>query len=137
MVRVNEMLQHIGLRASGQAHELRELPMFGARMSILDVPRRRSRRVAQLLAGFEVTPEFRAGDEQLDAQVQLMRQPPGGDVSIVSERSHAPGWCNRVARRFFAKSGGFLEMLRANIAEVAMFSSRERRNYFTVTFGRA
>jgi hypothetical protein len=66
IVRGHEVIQDVGLDMPGQPHQLRELPRFDARMAFLDMARRGPGRAAQRLAGCEVAPEVRTGNEQLD-----------------------------------------------------------------------
>jgi hypothetical protein len=86
---LDQVTQHGGLRSPREPHALREFPALEPLVAFLDVTRRGARRVAQLRAGFEVTPEIRTGQKQLNAQIHLMRELPGGELSEVSECGHA------------------------------------------------
>ena len=97
MVCVGEMTEHFGLRS------LREPKTFGERVwialkSLGDVARRGSHGIAQSIGVLVVTPEFRRQQEQIDSQIQLVRELPGGDFSDVLDSSHAAASSNRVAR---------------------------------------
>jgi len=125
IVRVGEMPKHFGLRS------LRDPKTFGegvsiARKSFGNVARRGSHHVAQPIGVLVVTPEFRRQEKQINSQIQLVRELPGGNFSHISESSHAVASSNRIACRFLAFSGRSQADTHRDVAEFATRSRSER-----------
>lgn len=131
-MRIDEMLQHRGLRTLRYSHQLREFVLRVARVSFGDVFRTRTRCVTELFAAFEVTPEFRTGQEQLNAKTHLVRKLPGGDLSEVFEGGHTTESCKRMACMLFAKSGLIENHTVARIEEFATLQNDRSRNFCSV-----
>ena len=118
------MIEDGGFRRFGYPDEFGELLMLEFRVALGDVPRSCRRGIPQLVARIEMPAKLRAMQEQLDAQVHLMREFPGSDIGDVFERGHAADSCNRVARRVSAKSGLLADRRRDRIEEFATFEIR-------------
>src|SRR6185503_21138492 len=93
-----------------------------------NVARRGSHHVAQPIGMLVVAPEFRRQQKQIDSQIQLVRELPGGDFSDVPESSHAAASSNRIAGTVFKKSGRIEEMSVTGVAVFAMPPSKRHRN---------
>jgi hypothetical protein len=123
------MLQDVAFQPSRGADVAGKLAMLEPPVPFGNLQRRGAGGAAQRVARVEVTTKVGTREEYLDPHTHLLGQPPGGELPEILERCHAAGRCNRLAVVFFAKSGGILEMLRANIAIVSIFSHRLHGSY--------
>lgn len=98
------MTEHFGLRSPGEPETFCER-VWIALKSFGNVARRGSHRVAQPIDVLVVAPEVRRQQKQIDSQIQLVRELPGGNFSDVLESIHAAASSNRIAGTSFEKSG--------------------------------
>lgn len=101
-----QMIQHRGLRLLGRADASREVPVTTLREPFRNRTGTGSHRITELKGGCVIPPEVRRQQKQIDPQIELMRQAPGGDVANVVEAGHADRRCNPAARAVFGISGG-------------------------------
>jgi hypothetical protein len=78
-----------------------------ARESLGDIARTRADRVVQLVGTFVLPPEIGREQEQIDAEIELMRELPRRQVANIVAAIHAGAWCKRTATDILANSGGF------------------------------
>jgi hypothetical protein len=131
IVGVGEMTEHLGLRTFRAPKALGEGVSI-AREPFGDVARCGSHDLAQPIGVLVVAPEFRRQEKQIDSQVQLVRELPGGDFGHVREGIHAAASSNRIAGTVFEKSGRIGETATRVVAGFAMPRSNGHRNICVV-----
>ena len=89
-----------------------------ARESFSDIPRTRSDRVTQLLDAPVMAFEVGRQQEQIDAQVQKMRELPGSDIAEIGGSGHARRMCNQAAVAIREESRVFHAMYRDDVEEI-------------------
>jgi hypothetical protein len=103
-VRIDEMVHDLELRSFGPAQAFsKHRPV--AIESVRDLPRARSDRATQSIRVLVVAAEIRREQEQIDAQIQLVRQLPGGGFGDITGGRHTVASSNRAARTTSANSG--------------------------------
>ena len=90
------MIQDFCFRSLGEADAIGKRPSI-VRESFSDIPRTRSDRVTQLLDAPVMALEVGRQQEQIDAQVEKMRELPGSDIAEIGGSGHARRRCNRAA----------------------------------------
>jgi hypothetical protein len=99
-----QVIQHFGFAASRQPEPVRKDPWIIFE-SFGDIPRTQTNGVTQLMQARVMPLEIGRQQEQVDPQIQLMRELPGRDFGEVTERRHATAWCNRAAVSGIVESG--------------------------------
>ena len=119
------MIEHLQLRHPGEPQAIRKRSTI-LDEAFFDMARSRARRIIQPLDVPVVAPEVRREQKQLDAQVQLVGEPPGRDLGDMTVDGHAAASSNRIARWEFAFSGAISRHRGSHVAESAMRISDER-----------
>lgn len=125
------MIQDFCFRSFGEADAI------GKRVSIAlesfsDIPRTRSDRITQLLDTPVMALEVGRQQEQVDAQVEQMRELPGSEIAEVGGSGHARRRCNRAAVAIREESRVFHDQRHSENGEFAMPKGSTRRNSFNV-----
>jgi hypothetical protein len=123
----DQVIQDFGFRAFGEADAIgKRLPI--ALESFSDIPRTRSDRVTQLLDAPVMALEVGRQQEQVDAQVEQMRELPGSEIAEVGGSGHARRMCNRAAVASRDESRVFRAMRPDEGEEIETRRSRHDRN---------
>lgn len=85
---VDEVVEDFHLRAFRNSHELREFSVSVTSESFRDVSWSRSHGIAQLFGELELTTKSRREQEQINAELELVCQAPGVDLSEIGESGH-------------------------------------------------
>lgn len=75
-----------------------------------NIPRTRTHGFAQLIRASIMPLEVRRQQEQVDAQIEQMRELPGSDIAEIGGSRHAGTWCNRSAAAIREESRVFHAM---------------------------
>jgi hypothetical protein len=126
------VIQDLCFRSPGEAEAIGKRPSI-ARESFGDIPRTRSDCVTQLLDAPVVAFEIGRQQEQIDAQVEKMRELPSSDIAEISGSRHARRRCNRAAVAICEESRVFHGQRHSDIGESAMPKGSTRRNSFNVS----
>ena len=87
--RRDQMRKHLLFRRSRALHEVGAIGAALTRIAVGDVLLRRARGLPQFVTTFELLTEFRTAEEYVDAQIEFMRELPGGVVAEVMVKCHA------------------------------------------------
>lgn len=122
------MIQHFGFRSSGQPKAIGERAAIG-RESFGDIPRAGADRITELLDAPVMPLEVRGHQEQVDAEIEEVRQLPGGNIAEVGGSGHAGRRCNRVAAVIREESRVFYAMCPEEGEEIETRRARRGRKY--------
>ncbi|HUQ87539.1 MAG TPA: hypothetical protein VM096_08280 [Vicinamibacterales bacterium] len=110
------MVQDFRLRALRQPDTICK-PASIARESFGDIARTGTDRVAQLLNPPVMALEVGRQQEQIDAQVEQVRELPGRDIAEIGGSRHGAARCNRAADGVPEHSGVFRSRSPAHVEE--------------------
>jgi hypothetical protein len=122
------VIQDLGFRSLRQAEPIGKRPPI-ARESFSDIPRTRTDRVTQLLDAPVMALEVGRQQEQIDAQVEKMRELPGSHIAEIGGSGHARRRCNRAAAAIREHSRVFRARCPDEEEEIETCRSRRDRKY--------
>jgi len=105
-----QVIEHFGFAAFRLPEPIRKDPRIILE-AFCDTPRTQTNGVTQLMQAGVMPLEIGRQQEQVDPQIQLMRELPGSDFGEVTGHRHATAWCNRAAATGFVESGGISTQL--------------------------